>query len=130
MRIAQERPHTPIEPGQSRDHRKIRSDAPKHKEVEAPKAPANVGAPVPAAQPAPREKSAFAKVLSGIGNELDRGERVMNRIRGGGGGSSLDGQELIALQVEVYRYNEVVDLTAKLVDRGTQGLKTVIQGQQ
>jgi hypothetical protein len=129
MRIAQERPHTPLESGQSRDHRKIRSDAPTRKDSEIAK-PIDAAAPASGAPPASREKSAFAKVLSGIGNELDRGERVMNRIRGGGGGSSLDGQELIALQVEVYRYNEVVDLTAKLVDRGTQGLKTVIQGQQ
>ncbi len=37
--------------------------------------------------------------------------------------------ELLALQAGVYRYSEVVDLSAKLVDRASSGVKTVLQGQ-
>jgi hypothetical protein len=35
----------------------------------------------------------------------------------------------VPLQAGVYRYSEAVDLAAKLVDRATSGLKTVVQGQ-
>lgn len=71
--------------------------------------------------------SPFAKILTGLGREVDRGEEIMRRaIRGGG---ELGTGELIALQAGVYRYSEAVDLSAKLIDRATSGVKTVIQGQ-
>jgi hypothetical protein len=44
-------------------------------------------------------------------------------------GRDLGPAELIALQAGVYRYSEAVDLAAKLVDRATSGVKTVVQGQ-
>jgi hypothetical protein len=46
-----------------------------------------------------------------------------------GGGKDLGPGELLALQAGVYRYSEAVDLSAKLVDRATSGVKTVLQGQ-
>lgn len=46
-----------------------------------------------------------------------------------GGGKDLGPAELLALQAGVYRYSEAVDLSAKLVDRATSGVKTVLQGQ-
>jgi hypothetical protein len=58
---------------------------------------------------------------------LERGERTMERVRNGG--TELGATELLALQAEVYRYSEAVDLSAKLVDRTTNGVKTVLQGQ-
>ena len=44
-------------------------------------------------------------------------------------GKDLGNGDLLALQAGVYRYSEAVDLTAKLVDRAANGVKTVIQGQ-
>jgi hypothetical protein len=44
-------------------------------------------------------------------------------------GRDLGSAELIALQAGVYRYSEAVDLAAKLVDRVSSGVKTVLQGQ-
>jgi hypothetical protein len=44
-------------------------------------------------------------------------------------GGDLGPAELLALQAGVYRYSEAVDLSAKLVDRAANGVKTVIQGQ-
>jgi hypothetical protein len=71
--------------------------------------------------------SPFARILHGLGREVDRGEAIVHRaIRGGG---DLGPTELIALQAGVYRYSEAVDLSAKLIDRATSGVKTVIQGQ-
>ena len=44
-------------------------------------------------------------------------------------GRDLGAGELLALQAGVYRYSEAVDLAAKLVDRASSGVKTVLQGQ-
>ena len=91
---------------------------------------------IPAAEKAPKkvepardpdEPSPFARVLAGLGREVDRGEGLVNKAVHGG--KELGNVELLALQAGVYRYSEAVDLTAKLVDRATSGVKTVIQGQ-
>ncbi|MDB4937427.1 MAG: hypothetical protein JWP87_4399 [Labilithrix sp.] len=74
------------------------------------------------------EPSAFARVLQGLGREVDHGEKVVRRAIEGGG-KDLGPGELLALQAGVYRYSEAVDLSAKLVDRATSGVKTVLQGQ-
>jgi hypothetical protein len=44
-------------------------------------------------------------------------------------GGDLGAAELLSLQAGIYRYSEAVDLSAKLVDRATSGVKTVLQGQ-
>lgn len=72
--------------------------------------------------------SPFARVLRGLGNEVDRGERLVRRATGAGG-QDLGPAELLALQAGVYRYSEAVDLSAKLIDRATNGVKTILQGQ-
>ena len=72
--------------------------------------------------------SAFAKILHGLGREVDRGETMMRHAIGSGG-RDLGASELLALQAGVYRYSEAVDLSAKLVDRASSGVKTIIQGQ-
>ena len=70
--------------------------------------------------------SPFARILRGLGREVDRGEHMVGRALHGG---DLGPGELLALQAGVYRYSEAVDLSAKLIDRATNGVKTVIQGQ-
>lgn len=74
------------------------------------------------------EPSPFARILRGLGREVDHGEKVVRRAVEGGG-KDLGPGELLALQAGVYRYSEAVDLSAKLVDRATSGVKTVLQGQ-
>jgi hypothetical protein len=79
---------------------------------------------------AEEEPSPFARVLRGLGREIDRGEQTMRRAIGSGsGGVDLGPAALLALQAGVYRYSEAVDLAAKLVDRASSGVKTVLQGQ-
>ncbi|MBX3233629.1 MAG: hypothetical protein KIT84_21015 [Labilithrix sp.] len=75
----------------------------------------------------PAEPSPFARVLAGLGRECDRGEKLVEKAVGSG--KELGNVELLALQAGVYRYSEAVDLSAKLVDRATNGVKTVLQGQ-
>lgn len=77
----------------------------------------------PTAEPSP-----FARLLTNLGREVDQGERTMHRVIGGGG-RDLGPQELLSLQAGVYRYSEAVDLSAKVVDRASSSLKTVLQGQ-
>ncbi|WP_146652053.1 hypothetical protein [Labilithrix luteola] len=72
--------------------------------------------------------SPFAAMVRGLGKEVDQGERMVRKAVGSGG-QDLGPAELIALQAGVYRYSEAVDLAAKLVDRASSGVKTVIQGQ-
>jgi hypothetical protein len=83
-----------------------------------------------APEPAPQsggEPSLFHRMLHGIGREVERGEAtVRGALRGGG---TMGAGELLALQAGVYRYSEAVDLAAKLVDRASSGVKTVVQGQ-
>ena len=79
------------------------------------------GAPTPASAAGPT----FAQALRGLGGAVDRGEALVGRASRGGLGD-LDSGQLIALQAGIYRYSEAVDLVAKLVDRASTALKTVV----
>lgn len=74
------------------------------------------------------EPSPFQRILHGLGREVDRGETIVRRATASGS-QDLGNGDLLALQAGVYRYSEAVDLSAKLVDRATSGVKTVLQGQ-
>ena len=88
-----------------------------------PHAP-DVQAPKPA-------RSEFANVFQSLTEEMDRGEAAVHAVtrRGGAGAATVSTTDLLALQAQVYRYSEAIDLAAKLVDRATNGLKTVLTGQ-
>ena len=80
----------------------------------------------PESEPRDLSPSAFQRVLERLGGSVDEGERIV--ARAAGGFASLDSAELIALQAGIYRYSEAIDLTAKLVDRATSAVRTVLQG--
>jgi hypothetical protein len=67
----------------------------------------------------------FASALKGVGGAVDRGEALIARAAHGSLGG-LDSAQLIALQAGIYRYSEAVDLVAKLVDRASTAVKTVV----
>lgn len=76
------------------------------------------------------EPSPFARLLHGLGHEVNRGEQMVKQaLSASQAGRDMSGSELLALQSGVYRYSEAVDLAAKLVDRAASGVKTVLQGQ-
>ena len=86
-------------------------------------------APSPEHGPA-SSATAFGQLLRSLGQELDRGESLaQGAIRGSRGHASLSPERLIALQAGIYRYSEAVDLATKLVDRGTQAVRTTLQNQ-
>jgi hypothetical protein len=80
--------------------------------------------PAPA-QPTSHSGAAFAQALHGIGGAIDRGEALIARAASGSL-AGLDSAQLIALQAGIYRYSEAVDLVAKLVDRASSAVKTVV----
>jgi hypothetical protein len=93
-----------------------------------PHAPAPA-ASKPAAAPS-SESSPFARLLHGLGREVNQGEHMVQQaLSASRAGRDMSGAELLALQSGVYRYSEAVDLAAKLVDRAASGVKTVLQGQ-
>jgi hypothetical protein len=70
--------------------------------------------------------SSFELVLRRLGRNIEAGERIVSGAARGY--AKADAAELIALQAGIYRYSEAVDLTAKLVDRTTSAVRTVLQG--
>jgi hypothetical protein len=77
----------------------------------------------------PEESSPFARVLRGLSREINDGEASTRSALGSlQRGADFGPSQLIALQVGVYRYSEAIDLASRLVDRATNGVKTVVQG--
>jgi hypothetical protein len=103
---------------------RIGGESPSYEMVPIPPDSAEPGATAPHAA-APGAGVSFLKALKGIGKAVDGGEAlVAGAARGNLGG--LDSAQLIALQAGIYRYSEAVDLVAKLVDRATTAVKTVV----
>ena len=93
-------------------------------------APPDVPAPPtePPAEIAEPGPSAFERLLRAVGARIEEGERIVADAKSGY--TSLDAAELIALQAGIYRYSEAIDLSAKLVDRATSAVRTVLSGGQ
>ena len=99
-------------------------------ELPAPLAPSSK--PGHAAAPAAPTEVAepFHAVLAKMGHELEKGEAAIKQATMAARfGQDLSAAQAISLQATISKYNEVVDLSAKLVDRVTNGIKTVVQGQ-
>jgi hypothetical protein len=75
--------------------------------------------------PAVGNNVSFQNALRGMGRAVDGGERLVASAASGNLGG-LDSGQLIALQAGIYRYSEAVDLVAKLVDRASTAVKTVV----
>jgi len=98
----------------------------------APSAPARSP---PRATPHPAttdEPSPFARLLRGLAKEADAGEAAVHGVLHAARarpGAPMDPASLLALQAGIYRYGETIDLAARLVDKASSSVKTVIQGQ-
>jgi hypothetical protein len=101
---------------------RIGGESPRYEFVPVPPDDAAPVAPLP---PEVETGVSFAQALRGIGSAVDRGEALIARATQGSLGG-LDSAQLIALQAGIYRYSEAVDLVAKLVDRASNAVRTVI----
>ena len=112
----------PVAGGADPDCMKIAPMGPEAFVAQLPRSASTPSAPTTTASASGGE---FRKALSALGREIDRGEvRVARALRARG---DLGAAELIALQAGVYRYSEVVDLAAKLVDRAASAVRTTLQ---
>lgn len=71
--------------------------------------------------------TSFAVLLRALGHEVDLGEAALRSAVRAPCALAAPGA-LLELQVRMYRYSEAVDLSAKIVERVSGGLKTVLQG--
>ncbi len=70
--------------------------------------------------------SPFEQLARRLGREITRGEALVGTAASGRY-EGLDAGRLIALQAGIYRYSEAIDLTVKLVDRATNGVRTILE---
>jgi hypothetical protein len=93
-------------------------------EARAARGPAPGHAPSPGATDG--LSAAAARGLASIDAARLRLDDLLAAARSG---RTFTAQELLALQGEAYRYSQVVELGAKLVEQGAQSLKQALQAQ-
>jgi hypothetical protein len=78
-------------------------------------------------------KSDFSKTTEGLAKlleDIEKGEGVMNKlIKSASSGKSFSNAELIALQAGMYKYTQELELTGKVVEKATSGLKDTLKTQ-
>jgi hypothetical protein len=79
------------------------------------------------AERAPSESAGFHRVLAGLSNQLDDGQRLSGAALRAHG--ALSPSQLLALQAGIYRYSEAVELATKLVDKASNAVRTTLQSQ-
>ncbi len=89
--------------------------------------PGRVAARAPPAVDSPASGPSFARTLARVTDAIDAGEKAIGQtLTVGRDASPL---ELLTLQTRIYRYAEAVDLSSRLVERSTNAVRTVLQGQ-
>ena len=73
------------------------------------------------------EPSAFAQVFAHLIKESDQQHKAMDGVLKAHGTKALDSVELLALQSNVYRYGQVVELTSKVAEQAVQSTQTVLK---
>jgi hypothetical protein len=81
----------------------------------------------PRAQPA-QGPEALTDAGRRLLSRISRGERFVEQVvRGASSGAAYTPADLLAIQAQVYRYTQEVELLSKFVDRATNTVKTVLQ---
>lgn len=74
------------------------------------------------------EGPSLARTSSDLLRRVAAGERYMDSVvRQGLNGRAFTNEELLAVQARIYRYTQETELVAKVVDKGTGALKTILQ---
>jgi hypothetical protein len=62
--------------------------------------------------------------------EIEKGQAVVDKlIKGGVTGKNFSHSQMLALQASVYRYTQELELTGKVVEKATTGLKDTLKTQ-
>jgi hypothetical protein len=68
--------------------------------------------------------------ISGLFANIERGQATMDKLVNGAlGGKNFSNQELLQLQAGMYKYSQELDLTSKVVEKATSGLKDTLKTQ-
>lgn len=80
------------------------------------------------------QKPSTSKVAEGLGrmlSDMEKGQGVLDKLinQGLGGSQKLDNNQLLALQAGMYKYTQELELTGKVVEKATTGLKDTLKTQ-
>ncbi|SEU09378.1 ATP-dependent helicase HrpB [Stigmatella erecta] len=85
-----------------------------------------------AAEPvtAKAETSKAGNMMSSVVSSLEKGQLNLEKlIAQGSSGKQFSNGELLSLQASMYKYTQELDLTSKVVEKATSGLKDVVKTQ-
>jgi hypothetical protein len=87
-------------------------------------------AKAPEAVDAKPETSKASNMVSNVVTSLEKGQMNLEKlINSGMGGKNFSNSELLSLQASMYKYTQELDLTSKVVEKATSGLKDVVKTQ-
>lgn len=76
------------------------------------------------------EVSKSNNAISGLFANIEKGQVQMDKlITGGLSGKNFSNSELLALQAGMYKYSQELELTSKVVEKATSGLKDTLKTQ-
>jgi hypothetical protein len=76
------------------------------------------------------ETSRASTMVSSVVNSLEKGQLNLEKlINSGMSGKEFSNGELLQLQASMYKYTQELDLTSKVVEKATSGLKDVVKTQ-
>ncbi|PTL80694.1 ATP-dependent helicase HrpB [Vitiosangium sp. GDMCC 1.1324] len=77
-----------------------------------------------------QETNKTGGMLSHVVSELEKGQVNMDKlIKAGASGKNFSNSELLSLQAGMYKYTQELDLTSKVVEKATSGLKDTLKTQ-
>lgn len=70
------------------------------------------------------------QMMSKMMSDLEKGQGVLDKLIAGGlSGKKFNSTELLALQAGMYKYTQELELTGKVVEKATSGLKDTLKTQ-
>ena len=76
------------------------------------------------------ETNKVAQAMAGIMSEMEQGQVKLDAlINNGLSGKELSNTEMLALQASMYKYTNEMELTGKVVEKATTGLKETLKTQ-
>ncbi len=76
------------------------------------------------------EVSKSTSAINGLFANIEKGQVQMDKLISGGlSGKNFSNSELLALQAGMYKYSQELELTSKVVEKATSGLKDTLKTQ-
>ena len=74
--------------------------------------------------------SQSVRTMTSLLADMEKGQSVMDKlINAGVSGKNFSSSELLALQAGMYKYTQELELTGKVVEKATTGLKDTLKNQ-